>query len=103
MVSFMSKKRKIKKAIHGDDRKIKSQLTQSIARTIEKKNRAIEFAVLADSIGNLEDKFFVLQGRNIKLMGGLADVCGGQTAYKRRMKTIRERWSGVCGRRGQFG
>ena len=59
-----------------------------------KKNMAIEFAVLAESVGNLGDKLFVLQDRKIKLTTRLVDMCGGQTAYKRRMKAIRERSSG---------
>jgi len=77
MVDVASKKRKAKKAKDDDDRKSKCQLEQSIALTMEKKNRAIEFAVLAESVGNIGDKLCILQDRKRKLTARLVDVCGG--------------------------
>ena len=94
MVSVSSKKRKAKKAKDDDDMKCKSRLGQSIARTMEKKNKEIEFAVLADLVGNLGDKMFVLQDRKSILTARLEDTCGGRTSYKRRMKAMRERRRG---------
>jgi len=94
VVSVSSKKRKAKKAKDDDDMKCKSRLGQSIARTMEKKNREIEFAVLADLVGNLGDKMFVLQDRKSILTARLEDTCGGRTSYKRRMKAMRERRRG---------
>ena len=94
MVDVASKKRKVKRAEDYDDRKSKCQLEQWVALTMGKKYRAIEFAVLAESVVNLGDKLFVLQDKKNKLTTELVDVCGGQTAYKRKMKAMRERRSG---------
>ena len=49
---------------------------------------------MVDSIGNIGAKLFVLQDRKRKLTARLVNLCSGWTAYKRRMKTIRERRSG---------